>query len=200
MKHTLPELPFSYNALEPYIDERTMKIHHAKHHQAYVDKLNVAIKDYDELKNKKVEELIKDLDKIPNEIKIAVRNNGGGHINHSFFWTILKKNVKFEGEIAKAIIESFSSFDKFKEEFSNTAMLFGSGWVWLVIDNGKLEIISTSNQDSPLSQGKIPILALDVWEHAYYLKYQNRRPEYIESFFNIINWNHVNNIFVDAIK
>ena len=184
MIHTLPELPYAYDALEPYIDEQTMRIHHTKHHQTYVDKLNAAIDGQDDLQQFSVVELVKQLESVPEKIRTAVRNHGGGHVNHSFFWPLLKKGVSVDGDISEAINSRFGEFPKFKEEFSNAAaLLFGSGWTWLVVDNGKLEIMTTPNQDSPLSQGKIPILGLDVWEHAYYLKYQNRRPEYISAFF-----------------
>jgi len=197
--HELPKLPYAYNALEPYIDEQTMKIHHTKHHQAYVDKLNAALQGFDELKEKKVEELLKDLKKIPEEIRTAVRNHAGGHFNHSFFWPILKKGVKPSGRISEAIEKEFGSFEKFKDKFSKAAVnVFGSGWVWLVVNDGKLEIMTTANQDSPISQGKVPLMALDVWEHAYYLKYQNKRPEYVDAFFNTINWNKVNEHFANA--
>ena len=196
MTHKLPELGYGYDALEPFIDAKTMEIHHGKHHQGYVDKLNKALEGKKDLQGKKVEELLKELNKIPEDIRTAVRNNGGGHANHSFFWPLLKKNVEFKGEVAEAIKKRFGSFEKFKEEFSNSAAgRFGSGWAWLVLNSGKLEIMSTANQDSPLSEGKIPGLGLDVWEHAYYLKYQNRRPEYIEAFFKIINWNKVDEHF-----
>ena len=196
MTHKLPELGYGYDALEPFIDAKTMEIHHGKHHQGYVDKLNKALEGKKDLQGKKVEELLKELNKIPEDIRTAVRNNGGGHANHSFFWPLLKKNVEFKGEVAEAIKKRFGSFEKFKEEFSNSAAgRFGSGWAWLVLNSGKLEIMSTANQDSPLSEGKIPVLGLDVWEHAYYLKYQNRRPEYIEAFFKIINWNKVDEHF-----
>ncbi len=199
--YKLEPLPYPYGFLEPYIDSKTMEIHHDKHHQTYVDKLNVALEKHKELQNKKVNELLENLNKIPEEIRNAVRNNGGGHANHSFFWPLLKKDVKFEGKIADAINKRFGSFEKFKEEFSNAAInRFGSGWAWLVLDKGKLEIVSSANQDSPLSEGKIPLLTLDVWEHAYYLKYQNRRAEYVSAFFNIINWKKVNENFVNMKK
>lgn len=201
MKHILPILPYAYNALEPYIDEQTMKLHHTKHHQAYVDKLNLALEQYIQLQKKPVEELIKNINKIPEEIRTQVRNNGGGHLNHSFFWPLLKKNVKISGEIEKAIRKKFGSYEKFKEEFSKSALaLFGSGWTWFVLKNNKLEIINTQNQNSPLSENMIPLLTIDVWEHAYYLKYQNRRIEYIEAFFNIINWNKVNENYLKLLK
>ncbi|MGD9199651.1 MAG: superoxide dismutase, partial [Desulfobacterales bacterium] len=196
MSHTLPALPYAYNALEPYFDEQTMQIHHTKHHQTYVDKLNAALEGHANLQNKSAEELISDLNAIPEMIRTAVRNHGGGHANHSFFWPLLWKEVDFSGDVAKAINKKFGDYDTFKEEFSNSAaLLFGSGWTWLVVNNGELEITTTPNQDSPLSQGHIPILGLDVWEHAYYLKYQNRRPEYIAAFFNVINWQKVDENF-----
>ncbi|RMF54447.1 superoxide dismutase [Candidatus Woesearchaeota archaeon] len=195
----LPKLGYEYDALEPYIDARTMEIHHSKHHKAYVDKYNAAIKGHSDLEEKDAEEVIANLNDVPEEIRTAVRNNGGGVVNHSFFWKILKKDVEPKGEIIEAIKEEFGSFEKFKDEFSNAAAtLFGSGWAWLVLDNGKLKVITTKNQDSPLTIGKIPLIALDVWEHAYYLKYQNRRPEYIEAFFSVINWDVVNDFFLKA--
>lgn len=192
MAHTLPKLDYAYDALEPYIDARTMEIHHTKHHQAYIDKLNAALKGHDALEALDVEKLIQDLNAVPEAIRTAVRNHGGGHANHRFFWSILKKDVKAAGPAVEAIAKKFGSFDKFKEAFSNAAaLLFGSGWAWLVVDKGDLEIVTTPNQDSPISQGKRPILGIDVWEHAYYLKYQNRRPEYITAFFNVVNWEKV---------
>ena len=200
-EHKLPELPYVYDALEPYIDKETMEIHHSKHHQAYTDKFNAALQGYDELKEKSAEEIIKDLNSVPEKIRTAVRNNGGGYVNHSFFWQILKKDVLPEGEVLEAINENFGSFDKFKEQFSDAAItLFGSGWAWLVANSGKLEIIKTGRQDSPISEGKIPLLTIDVWEHAYYLKYQNRRPEYVEAFFNVISWEKVNELWKEAIE
>ncbi len=199
--HTLPDLGYEYNSLEPYIDEQTMRIHHIKHHQTYVDKLNDALKNNPELQNKSALELIKDLNKIPEAIRTAVRNHGGGHVNHSMFWKLLKKDVKINGEIAKSIDKNFGNFDKFKELFSNSANTrFGSGWAWLVINNKKLEIVNTANQDNPISEEKIPILGLDVWEHAYYLKYQNKRVDYVNAFFNIINWDEVNKNYKEAMK
>ncbi len=201
MIHKLPALPYAYNALEPYIDEQTMQIHYTKHHQTYVDKLNAALEGYDDLKKKSAEDLITDLNAIPEKIRTAVRNHGGGHANHSFFWPLLWKGVDFDGEVANAIKAKFGDYDTFKEQFSNSAaLLFGSGWTWLVIRNGELEITTTPNQDSPLSQGHIPILGLDVWEHAYYLKYQNRRPEYITAFFNVINWEKVDENYLKGIE
>ncbi len=201
MLHTLPKLPYSYDALEPFIDERTMEIHHSKHHQTYVDKLNKALEKYPKLQNKSVEELIKNLELIPEDIRTAVRNHGGGHANHSFFWQILKKDVEPSGEILKAINKKFNGIDNFKAEFSSKAIgVFGSGWCWLVLNGDGFEIMTTSNQDSPLTQNKIPILCIDVWEHAYYLQYQNRRQEYLDAFFNVINWKKVNEIFLKAKK
>lgn len=191
-KHTLPALPFAYDALEPYIDARTMELHHSKHHQTYIDKLNAALEKYPELQDKTVSELIADLNTIPEDIRSAVRNHGGGHFNHSFFWPLLKlsDHAQPEGALAQAIDSEFGGFDAFKEKFSNTATaVFGSGWTWLSTDqNGKLMIHGLPNQDSPVMQGLTPIIGLDVWEHAYYLKYQNRRPEYISAFWNILNW------------
>jgi Fe-Mn family superoxide dismutase len=199
MAYTLPELGYSFDALEPFIDARTMEIHYTKHHQGYVDKLNKAVSSHPEFADKSPEELLMNLNSIPEDIRTAVRNNGGGHVNHSFFWPILKKGVSPAGEIIQEINLKWGSFDKFKEEFSNAAAtLFGSGWAWLVINNGRLEIIQTRNQDSPISQGMIPILGVDVWEHAYYLKYQNRRAEYIDAFWNVINWKKVNENFLKA--
>lgn len=201
MKVELKKLPYEYNSLEPYIDEQTMKLHHDKHHQTYTDKLNAALEKHPELKFEHVEELLINLNKVPEDIRTAVKNHGGGFSNHNFFWEIMKKGVKFDGEIKNAIEEKFGSFEKFKEEFSNAAVgLFGSGWAWLVVNDGKLEIVTTSNQDSPLSHGKIPILTLDVWEHAYYLKYQNRRAEFVENFFHLINWKKVNEKFIRSMK
>lgn len=197
MTHELPKLTYSYDSLEPFIDAKTMEIHHSKHHKTYVDKLNAALEKHPELQKKKVEELLMDLTKVPEDIRTAVKNHGGGHFNHSFFWQILKKGTKCKAEIEKAIIKKFGSFDEFKKQFSDKATtLFGSGWTWLVMNNKKeLEIMQTSNQDSPISQNKIPLITIDVWEHAYYLKYQNRRAEYIEAFFSIINWDKVNELY-----
>lgn len=199
MIHTLPSLPYAYDALEPYIDATTMEIHYTKHHQVYVDKLNAALEGHDVLQKQSVDDLLKELGSVPENIRTAVRNHGGGHFNHSFFWPLLKKDVEFEGEITDAVNAGFGDYAAFKEQFSNSAaLLFGSGWTWLVWNNGKLEIMTTPNQDNPMSQGKTPILGLDVWEHAYYLKYQNRRPEYISAFFNIINWETVNKHLKEA--
>ncbi|MEJ4557227.1 superoxide dismutase [Enterococcus faecium] len=201
MTYTLPDLPYAYDALEPYIDEETIHLHHDKHHNTYVTNLNAAIEKYPELGEKTIEELLSDMDAIPTDIKTAVRNNGGGHANHSFFWEIMAPNAGGEptGEIKEAINEAFGDFSSFKEEFKKAAAgRFGSGWAWLVMENGKLAITSTANQDSPLMEGKTPILGLDVWEHAYYLKYKNVRPDYIAAFWNVINWDEVNKRFEAA--
>ncbi|GIO23125.1 superoxide dismutase SodA [Oceanobacillus sp. J11TS1] len=200
-KFELPELPYAYDALEPTIDKETMNIHHTKHHNTYVTKLNDALEGHEDLQNKSVEELVADLDAVPENIRTAVRNNGGGHANHSFFWKLLSPNGGGEpsGELAEKINSKFGSLDKFKEEFAAAAAgRFGSGWAWLVLNNGELEITSTPNQDSPLSEGKTPLLGLDVWEHAYYLKYQNKRPEYISAFWNVVNWDQVANNYEAA--
>jgi len=190
----LPDLPYDYSGLEPHIDEETMKIHHTKHHSGYVDKLNKALEGYPEIAKKSIEEILGDLDSLPGDIKTAVINNGGGHFNHSLFWSIMKpEGSSPEGRIARMIDDSFGSFESFKEEFGREAAgCFGSGWVWLIAGD-KLSIASTANQDSPISAGQKPILGLDVWEHAYYLKYQNRRPAYIEAWFKVINWSEVAN-------
>ncbi len=192
MNHTLPDLGYAYDALEPYIDARTMEIHHTKHHQTYVDKLNAALANHPVLQEASVQELVSALDTVPEAVRTAVRNHGGGHANHSFFWKLLKKDVDPKGEVVEAINHKWGGLDGFRTEFANAAaLLFGSGWAWLVWNGRELEITTTANQDSPLSSGHQPILGLDVWEHAYYLKYQNRRPEYIEAFFNVINWQQV---------
>jgi len=192
--HTLPKLDYEYNALEPHIDEQTMRIHHTKHHQAYIDKFIAAVKGTS-LESKSAEDLIKNLTAVPEHIRIAVRNHGGGHANHSFFWKILSPNGGGDptGKLGDAIKAKFGSFDKFKEAFATAAGgRFGSGWAWLVKDaKGNIEITSTANQDSPLSEGKIPLLGIDVWEHAYYLKYQNKRPDYVVAFWNVVNWKEV---------
>ncbi|MDR3630963.1 MAG: superoxide dismutase [Desulfocapsaceae bacterium] len=201
MSHTLPALPYSYDALEPYIDARTMEIHHTKHHQGYVNNLNAALKDQPRLEKLSVEQLIRNLKEIPETLRRAVRNQGGGHANHSFFWPLLKKGVAPSGPALDAIALSFGSLDRFKDDFAKAAVrLFGSGWVWLVMHKGKLEIETTPNQDNPRSTGKIPLLGLDVWEHAYYLLYQNRRPDYVAAFFHIVNWEKVNEHFLQAMK
>ena len=201
MKHELVKLGYEYNALEPYIDEATMRIHHDKHHQTYVDKLNAALEKYPELQKKKVEELLKDISKIPEEGRAAIKNHGGGTYNHALFWPLLKKDLKPSGKVLEAINKDFGSFEDFKKKFSDSAAgLFGSGWTWLVVSGDKLEIINLSNQDNPLSVGKIPILTIDLWEHAYYLKVQNKRPEYIENWWHVVNWDFVNKLYADALK
>ncbi|NUH82281.1 superoxide dismutase [Bacillus firmus] len=194
MAFELPQLPYAYDALEPNIDKETMNIHHTKHHNTYVTNLNNALEGNEELLSKTVEEVVSNLDAVPEAARTAVRNNGGGHANHSLFWQIISPNGGGEptGELADAISNKFGSYDSFKEEFAKAATTrFGSGWAWLAVNNGELEVTSTPNQDSPLMEGKTPILGLDVWEHAYYLKYQNRRPEYINSFWNVVNWDEV---------
>ena len=197
-KHQLPPLPYDYAALEPYIDAKTMQIHHGKHHQGYVDKLNAALENHPDLQEKSVEDLVRNINLAPDDIRQAVINNGGGHANHSLFWTIMSPNAGGEpdGKIAESINSAFGNFEKFKEEFSKAATgRFGSGWAWLVINNGKFEITSTANQDSPLMQGLTPILGLDVWEHAYYLKYQNKRADYVAAWWNVVNWKEVTDTF-----
>jgi Fe-Mn family superoxide dismutase len=195
MAYTLPELPYPQNALEPHIDARTMEIHHQKHHGGYVSKLNAALEGHANLASKSIEELMRDLDAVPEAIRTAVRNNGGGHANHSLFWTVMspKGGGTPSGELGKAVDSTFGSFDKFREEFANAAAnRFGSGWAWLCVKpGGALHITSTPNQDTPLSEGHTPVLGLDVWEHAYYLNYQNRRPDYIAAFWNVVNWDEV---------
>ena len=191
MPFTLPPLPYAFDALEPYIDAKTMEIHHDKHHNAYVTNLNKALETHPNLQNKSLEELLSGLDSLPEAIRAAVRNNGGGHWNHSFFWPILKVNggVAPSGELASAINSAFGSFADFKTKFAAAgAGRFGSGWAWLLVKGGKLVIDSTPNQDTPISLGGKAVLGLDVWEHAYYLKYQNRRPDYIEAWWNVVNW------------
>lgn len=195
MPYTLPPLPYDFGALEPYIDAMTMEIHHDKHHAGYVDKLNEALKDYPELQKKSVEQLLISLDSIPEAIRTAVRNQGGGHANHSMFWTLMKKNGggQPKDKVAQAIDTAFGSFDAMQEKFNaNAKAVFGSGWSWLSVDHdGQLVLSSTPNQDSPLSKGLEPIFGLDVWEHAYYLKYQNKRPDYISAWWHVINWEQV---------
>ena len=197
MKHVLPVLKYELNALEPYIDEMTMSIHHGKHHAAYVNNLNAALEKYPELQEKSLEELLISLDTIPEDIRTAVRNNAGGHYNHTLFWSIMAPNAGGEptGELSQKIKERFGSLEELKDLFGKAAVgRFGSGWAWLVISKaGSLEIVSTPNQDSPISEGHKPLLALDVWEHAYYLKYQNKRPDYIKEWWNVVDWNEVAN-------
>ncbi len=202
MPHSLPDLPYPYDALEPYIDSKTMEIHHGKHHAGYVKNLNLALEKHPELEEKSAEELVSNSEAIPADIRTAVRNHGGGHVNHSLFWQILSpEKQECHGKILEEINKTFGNFGNFKTKFTEAAMSrFGSGWAWLVVNQkGKLEIISTANQDSPLSEGKVPILGLDVWEHAYYLKYQNRRNEYVEAFWSMINWNKVNAFYEEIL-
>ncbi|MFD6505863.1 MULTISPECIES: superoxide dismutase [Mn] [unclassified Bacillus (in: firmicutes)] len=200
-KHELPNLPYAYDALEPHFDKETMNIHHTKHHNTYITNLNAALEGHAELADKSVEELVANLNEVPEAIRTAVRNNGGGHANHTFFWTILSPNGGGQpvGELATAIEAKFGSFDAFKEAFAKAgATRFGSGWAWLVVNNGELEVTSTPNQDSPLTEGKTPVIGLDVWEHAYYLNYQNRRPDYIGAFWNVVDWNVAEKLYQEA--
>ncbi|MFA5692454.1 MAG: superoxide dismutase [Acholeplasmataceae bacterium] len=203
MAFTLPKLGYAYDALEPFIDAKTMEIHHTKHHQAYINNLNQALAKHPDLKVNDMNDLkalLKDLNKVPEDIRGAVRNNGGGHFNHDFFWTILKKNdgVKPSGKLLDALNRDFGSFEAFQEAFSNAAKTrFGSGWAWLVKNGDKLVVTSTPNQDVPLNEGT-PLVGLDVWEHAYYLNYQNRRPDYVAAFFNVLNWDKVSELFNKA--
>jgi len=202
MAYELPPLPYGYDALEPHIDARTMEIHHTKHHQGYVDKLNAALEGHEKLQGAPLEELIGDLAAIPDQIRTAVRNNGGGHANHSLFWQIMSPDGggQPEGELSDAIDASFDDFASFGKEFVDAANTrFGSGWAWLVVSNGALAVESTANQDSPLMDGKVPILGLDVWEHAYYLKYQNRRADYVTAWWNLVNWEEVSRRFKLAV-
>jgi Fe-Mn family superoxide dismutase len=195
MSHQLPSLPYDFAALEPHIDAQTMQIHHGKHHAAYVNNLNAALEKHPALQGKSAEDLIEDLSAVPEDIRTAVRNNGGGHVNHTMFWEIMGpgKGGAPTGEIASAIAATFGSFDAFKEQMNKAgAGRFGSGWAWLVESGGKLAIESTANQDNPLMEGKRAILGIDVWEHAYYLKYQNRRPDYLAAWWNVIDWDAVN--------
>lgn len=195
MPHELPKLPYDFNALEPHIDAKTMEIHYTKHHQGYVNKLNDALENSPQLKDKSVEQLLSDINSLPEGIRNAVRNNGGGHANHSLFWPCMSPSGGGtpKGQLANAIDSAFGSFDEFKSEFSNAAAArFGSGWAWLCVDSeGKLSVTSTPNQDNPISDKLKPILGLDVWEHAYYLNYQNRRPDYINAWWNVVNWDQV---------
>jgi Fe-Mn family superoxide dismutase len=194
MPHSLPSLPYDFGALEPHIDAKTMEIHHGKHHQTYVTKLNEALEKAPDLANKSLDELMQSLDKAPEAVKTAIRNNGGGHWNHSFFWPLMGANARGEptAGLGDAINASFGDFAKFKEQFAAAGVArFGSGWAWLVRDGDKLAITSTPNQDNPLMEGKQAILGCDVWEHAYYLKYQNRRPDYIAAWWNVVNWDAV---------
>ena len=199
MAHTLPRLPYAHDALEPHIDAQTMEIHHGKHHQGYVNNLNAALEGHDDLAKLDVEELLSNIDQVPEDIRQAVINNGGGHANHSLFWSIMSPNggEPSSGEIGEAIKSAFGSLDAANEEFTTAATKrFGSGWAWLVIGDNGLEIYSTANQDSPIMQGHTPLLGIDVWEHAYYLNYQNRRPDYVDAWKNVVNWARVNEIYV----
>lgn len=202
MAHELPPLPYPKDALEPHIDAQTMEIHHGKHHNAYVTNLNKAIAGKGDLEKKPVEELIRNLKAVPEEIRAAVRNNGGGHVNHSMFWKIMAPRAggKPSGKLAEDISAAFGTFDAFKEKFEAGGVArFGSGWVWLVVKDGKLEIMSTANQDNPIMEGIKPVMGCDVWEHAYYLKYQNRRPDYLKAWWNVVNWSEVSKHY-DAAK
>ena len=203
MPHALPPLPYDFAALEPHIDTQTMQIHHGKHHQAYVNNLNAALAKHPELEKWPLEDLLKKISQVPEDIRTAVRNNAGGHHNHSLFWTWMGPKAGGEptGAVGDAIKKTFGDFGKFKEQIAAAgASRFGSGWAWLVWSGGKLEILSTANQDSPLMDGKTPVLGVDVWEHAYYLKYQNRRPDYIAAWWNVVNWAAVNKQFEAASK
>ena len=202
MAFTLPALPYPHDALEPHIDKQTMEIHHGKHHQAYINNANAALEKYPNLQSKTAEELIADLSMVPDDIRTAIRNNAGGHSNHSFFWTVMGPNAGGtpKGDVADAINKKFGSFDNFKAEFAKAATTrFGSGWAWLCVDEkGELTVTSTANQDSPISDKLKPILGLDVWEHAYYLKYQNRRPDYVTAFWSVVNWDKVSEYYKKA--
>lgn len=201
MTYKLPELPYAHDALEPHIDEATMKLHHGKHHNGYVNNANAALEGHEELQKLSVEELLAKLDEVPEEIRTALRNNAGGHANHSLFWEVLSPKGGGEptGDLADAINKAFGSFDEFKDLFATAATgQFGSGWGWLVVDNGELKVTSTANQDSPLSQGQTPILGVDVWEHAYYLNYQNLRGDYVNAFWNLVNWDEVARRYEEA--
>lgn len=195
MAFELPPLPYAYDALEPYIDTQTMQLHHDKHHAAYVNNLNAALQSHPQFASLSIEDLIRRLNEVPESARTAVRNNGGGHVNHSMFWQIMKPNGGGEptGELASAIRQAFGSFDAFKTQFNDAgAKRFGSGWAWLVLDqSGDLAVISTANQDSPLTDGLYPVMGNDVWEHAYYLKYQNRRPDYLNAWWNVVNWDEI---------
>ena len=201
MTFELPSLAYAYDALEPSIDAMTMEIHHSKHHNAYVNNLNAALEKHPELAGKSLEELVTNINSIPEDIRTAVRNNGGGHFNHSLFWTVMSPNGGGEpsGDLAAAIGDAFGDFASFKETFSKAAATrFGSGWAWLGFKNGKLTVLSMPNQDVPMMEGLTPILGIDVWEHAYYLKYQNRRPEYVSNWWNVVNWEEVANRYANA--
>jgi superoxide dismutase, Fe-Mn family len=198
MAHQLPPLPYDFSALEPHIDAQTMQIHHGKHHQAYVTNLNAALEKHPNLQNKSAEDLIRDLASVPDDIRTPVRNNGGGHVNHTMFWKLMASGAGGSptGAVADAISAAFGSFETFREQFSKAGVgRFGSGWAWLIDTGGKLSIESTANQDNPIMEGKKAILGLDVWEHAYYLKYQNRRPDYIAAWWNVVNWAEVSRLY-----
>jgi len=199
----LPDLPYATDALERAIDAKTMEIHHDKHHKAYVDNLNKALKDHENLHKKTLHELIRGLKELPEAVRTAVRNNGGGHLNHSMFWLMMAKNGGGDpkGELAKAIDSDLGGTEKFKKDFSTKAVTrFGSGWAWLLFDKGKLRVDSTANQDNPLTDGAVPLLGIDVWEHAYYLRYQNRRPDYVKEWWNVVNWDYVADRYNEAKK
>ena len=202
MKFFLPKLEYEYSALEPWLDAKTMEIHYSKHHKTYCDKLNLALENHPEFFKEDVNEILAGLNQLPEEIRTAVRNNGGGFANHNLYWEIMTEDVKkreLKGDIKKAIEEKFGSFEEFKQNFNAAALMhFGSGWVWLVLDNGELKIVSTSNQDNPITDGKIPLLCIDLWEHAYYLHYQNRRADFIEAWWNVVNWEKVNEKYLNA--
>jgi Fe-Mn family superoxide dismutase len=197
----LPELDYAKDALEPHIDAQTMEIHHGKHHQAYINNLNKALADHPQLQSKPIEELLANLDSVPESIRTTVRNNGGGHLNHTLFWKMMAPNGgnQDRGQVGKAIDSTFGGFEKFQQAFAAAAAgQFGSGWAWLVASNGKLEIMATANQDTPVSKGMSPLLGVDVWEHAYYLKYQNLRANYVTAWWNVVNWSFVNELFAKA--
>lgn len=201
MAFKLPDLPYSFDALEPVIDAKTMEVHHDKHHATYVNNLNKAVENYPEWASKSIEDLMIHLKEVPEEIRTAVRNNGGGHYNHSLFWKMMAPvgTTELKGALLDKINESFGSFDEFKKQFAAAATgRFGSGWAWLVVDGDKLAVVSSANQDCPLSEGKKPILCLDVWEHAYYLKYQNRRADYVDNFFQVVNWDYMAELLAEA--
>lgn len=203
MVFELPKLPYEYNALEPYIDEQTMRIHHTKHHQAYIDKLNAALQGKKELENKTIEERLSNLNKVPKEIRTAVQNHGGGYYNHCLFWEMMAPNAggEPEGELHTAIDKTFGSFEAFKKQFSDAALgIFGSGWGWLVLDKGKIKITTTPNQNTPISVGQKPLLGIDMWEHSFYILRQNRKAEYVEAWWNVANWSQVEKNFKEGLR
>ncbi len=198
---TLPSLPYAVDALEPHIDARTMEIHHTRHHQAYINNLNKALADHPQLQALPLDQLLANLDNVPESIRTTVRNNGGGHLNHSLFWRMMTPNggQQNRGPVGQAIDSTFGSFDNFKQTFEAAATgQFGSGWAWLAVSNGKLQVIGTANQDNPVSMGMVPLLGVDVWEHAYYLKYQNKRADYVSAWWNVVNWEFVNQLYTQA--